>query len=323
MIMQSTTPAWEQRLFALAPEALCNTREARLPGMHAEKDWAFQTATAACETITAEHSRSFYLASSLLPGEKRRAMRVLYAFCRTADNLADDGLDQPAVRLHELRQDMFERNSNSPVLAAWSEIRARYQIPISYAEQLLDGVERDLVQQRYQTFDELSVYCYGVASTVGLMSMHITGYAGPQAVPYAIKLGVALQLTNILRDVWEDWQAGRCYLPLEELAAFGLTESDLAAGRVDERWRKFMRFQIARARRLYAEAMPGIGLLHPDGRFAVAAAAILYRGILDDIEAHDYDVFSRRAYTGRGKKLTALLEAYRYAKKVRSMISEG
>ena len=126
------------------------------------------------------------------------------------------------------------------------------------------------------------------------MSMHIIGFAGNQAIPYAIKLGVALQMTNILRDVGEDWRAGRVYLPQDELAQYGLGEADLAAGEVTDRWRGFMRFQIERNRRLYAESLPGVGLLHQDGRFAISAAAELYQGIPDAIEHADYDVFSHR-----------------------------
>jgi phytoene synthase len=244
-------------------------------------------------------------------------MRVLYAFCRTADNLADENVNRPADRLRELREGIAgrRRTAGDPVLTAWSDIQARYQIPLCYAHQLLDGVECDLDHGRYRTFHDLSIYCYGVASTVGLMSMHITGFSSRQAIPYAIKLGVALQLTNILRDVGEDWAAGRLYLPLDDLTAFGLDEEDIASGKVDERWRDFMRFQIARARRLYAEAMPGVRLLHPDGRFAVAAAALLYQGILDDIESNDFNVFSRRAHVNRGRKLVLLLRAFGVAKK--------
>jgi phytoene synthase len=138
------------------------------------------------------------------------------------------------------------------------------------------------------------------------MSMHISGYASDDAIPYAIKLGVALQLTNILRDVGEDWRAGRVYLPQQDLALFGLSEDDLARGRVDDRWRAFMRYEIAWNRDLYAEAMPGIRLLNPDGRLAVQAAAEFYRAILDDIEAHDYDVFGRRARVSKWAKLRRL-----------------
>jgi phytoene synthase len=192
------------------------------------------------------------------------------------------------------------------VAVAWSDTVARYQIPVAYAQQLIHGVARDLHQSRYETFNDLADYAYGVASTVGLMSMHIIGFRSEEAVRYAVKLGVALQLTNILRDVAEDWRRGRLYLPQDELAAFGLTEADIEHGAVTDRWRAFMKFQIGRTRRLYAEAWPGIALLEPEGRFAIAAAADLYRLILDDIEAHDYDVFSRRAYVSQWGKLRRL-----------------
>jgi phytoene synthase len=135
------------------------------------------------------------------------------------------------------------------------------------------------------------------------MVMHIIGFGDEDALPYAIKLGVALQLTNILRDVGEDWAAGRLYLPLTELAEFGLDETDVNAGRISDSWRAFMRFQLARVRQLYEEAQPGVQLLNSDGRLAVSAAAGLYRGILDDIEAHDYDVFNRRAHISTAEKL--------------------
>jgi phytoene synthase len=136
--------------------------------------------------------------------------------------------------------------------------------------------------------------------------MHIIGFAGSEAIPYAIKLGVALQLTNILRDIGEDWRLGRCYLPQSELAQFGITEEDIATGQVNDRWRAFMQYQIERNRRLYAETMPAIALLNADGRFAIRAAAELYQGILDDIETHDYDVFTRRAYVSTWGKLRML-----------------
>lgn len=311
MIVPSNKTTWEQRLLRLAQDALCFSGAGAQPAVGIERAQALRETYRACEVITAQNSRSFSLATSLLPGEKRRAMRALYALCRTADDLADGEAMQPELRLYQLRKGITARQPNNvdPVLAAWADISYRYQIPVCYAEQLLDGVACDLVRQRYDTFEDLSVYCYNVASTVGIMSMYITGFSGQCAVPYAIKLGVALQLTNILRDVGEDWSVGRLYLPLEELRAFGLTEADLALGVVDERWRAMMRFQIARARCLYTEAMPGIAFLHPDGRFAVAAAASLYQSILDDIEQHDYDVFSRRAYANRKRKSKALLRA--------------
>jgi phytoene synthase len=248
------------------------------------------------------------MASGLLPDEQRRAMRALYAFCRVSDDLVDQNPADGESQLKNWRQRSLNghQQDGDPVSLAWADTRARYQIPGQYAEQLLDGIASDLTQTRYGTFDDLAHYCYAVASTVGLMSMHIVGYAGKEAIPYAVKLGVALQLTNILRDVAEDWQNGRLYLPLDELAAFGLAEADIAQGVVDNRWRAFMRFQIERARQLYTEALPGVAMLGKSGRFAVGAAAELYRAILEDIEAHDYDVFSRRAHLSDRKKLALL-----------------
>jgi phytoene synthase len=201
------------------------------------------------------------------------------------------------------------------VVTAWIDTRQRYQIPLRYAEQLLEGVGRDLKKTRYETFDELAAYCYGVASTVGLMSMHIIGFTGSEAIPYAVKLGVALQLTNILRDVGEDWQNGRLYLPREELAEFGLTEEAIDRRVITEAWRDFMRFQIIRTRSLYAESLPGIQYLHQDGRFAIAAAALLYQEILKDIEEHDYDVFNRRAYVTQWEKIVRLPDIWRQARR--------
>lgn len=304
--MTTLTPhTWEQPLLMLAREAVQSMTAISAPACDRSE---LGRAYAHCEALTARHSRSFFLASTFLSADKRRALRALYAFCRVTDDLVDCAGGDAVGELSRWRQQTLTVNppQTDRVAVAWADARLRYRIPVRYAEQLIDGVARDLVQRRYRTFDDLAAYSYGVASTVGLMSMHIIGFSGPAAVPYAIKLGVALQLTNILRDVAEDWQAGRVYLPADELAAFELREADLAAGRVDDRWRAFMRFQIERNRRLYAEAWPGIALLHKDGRFAVAAAAGLYRAILDDIEAHDYDTFSRRAHVGGARKLSTL-----------------
>lgn len=239
---------------------------------------------------------------------KRQAERALYAFCRISDDLVDQQDGDPLARLEAWRERALIAypSADDPVALAWADTLARFRVPIRYAHQLIDGVSKDIQVKRYPTFDTLAEYAYGVASTVGLMSMHIVGFAGPEAIPYAIKLGVALQLTNILRDVREDWERGRLYLPQDELAIFGLDEQDIAAGKVDRRWRHFIQFQIDRNRRLYAEAMPGIAMLHPEGRFAIAAAAELYRAILNDIEAHRYDVFTRRAHVTRWGKLRRL-----------------
>jgi phytoene synthase len=304
----STAPSltWEQTLLSLAAEVRQPYPAA--PAFNPADPRLLDRANDYCEALTAAHSRSFYLATRFMPLEKRRAIRALYAFCRISDDCVDESRGDAARQLRLWRARALSPNPppEDLVSLAWSDARSRFQIPLRYAEQLLDGVAHDLEQRRYQTFDDLATYAYGVASTVGLMSMHITGFSGPEAIPYAIKLGVALQITNILRDVSEDWRAGRIYLPLQELAVFGLTEADLVAARVDDRWRSFMAFQIARNRRLYAEAWPGIALLGQDGRLAVAAAATFYRAILSDIERHNYDVFNRRAHVGRWGKIRRL-----------------
>jgi phytoene synthase len=300
------TQAWERTLLPLAYEA--EYRDADETPQLVCDSALLDRAYAYCASLTSRHSRTFSLATGLLPPEKRRAMRALYAFCRLSDDLVDCSQEDAQGALASWRRTALAPAppAGDLVAVAWADTRVRYRIPPRYTEQLIDGVGRDLCQRRYCTFEEVIAYAYGVASTVGLMSMHIIGFAGEQAIPYAIALGVALQLTNILRDIGEDWRAGRLYLPMDELVRYGLTEADLEKGRVDERWRTFLRFQIERDRRLYAETNPGIALLDRDGRFAVAAASRLYRAILNDIEAHDYDVFSRRAHVSAWSKARRL-----------------
>jgi phytoene synthase len=312
--MATASISWEEKLFKRATVA---SAPAMIFGHNVDRE-ALDNAYAYCAQITRRHSRTFHMSSGLLPREMRAASRALYAFCR----ITDDIVDQPSAEhsteallaeLKEWRQRSLESSYSAADLSttnlatlAWTDTRARFGIPKAYAEQLIEGVGQDLTHSRYESFDDLAHYCYLVASTVGLMTMHIIGYAGPQAIPYAIKLGVALQLTNILRDVGEDWANGRLYLPQNELVAFGLTEADIDAGRVTPRWRAFMRFQIDRARLLYSEAMPGIGMLGRDGQIAIAASAVLYRDILAKIEENDYDVFGQRAHTGALEKLGRL-----------------
>lgn len=297
---------WEHRLLAQAYAPLENRRRLEvLPALDRAHD---PVAYRHCEQITREHSRTFFLAAALLPREQRRAMHALYAFCRVSDDLVDQNGADRAEKLDDWRQRSLQEHpqDGDPVCLAWADTRSRFNIPRQYADQLLDGIATDLTPHRYETFADLTHYCYAVASTVGLMVMHVVGYKGEEAIPYAIKLGVALQITNILRDVGEDWRNGRLYLPQQELAQYGLNDADIAAGVVDDRWRAFMRFQIERARRLFGEALPGVAMLGQSGRFAIGAAAELYQAILDDIEANDYDVFSRRAHTSERQKIALL-----------------
>lgn len=303
--MSLDTVSWEHHLEMRAYHALNNQTPSR--PLNVERSFlkeAYQT----CSDLTKEHSKTFYMASQLLPKEQREAARALYAFCRVSDDIIDEGGNNRLRQLIIWKQESLSDtpNRDNAIALAWSDVRSRYHIPKQYAEQLLDGVALDLTKNRFANFGELAHYCYGVASTVGLMTMHIVGFDGEKAIPYAIKLGVALQLTNILRDIREDWENGRFYLPQDELQAFELTEDDVEGGQIDDRWRAFMRFQINRTNRLYAEAMPGIQMLGKAGRFAISAAAELYQAILSDIEQHDYDVFSRRAHLTGQQKLGRL-----------------
>jgi 15-cis-phytoene synthase len=318
--MQYQSHTWESALLSLAHEA----RRAHDQQVKTSFDTELLAqAYAYCDSVTALHSRSFYMASSLLPAPTRRAVRALYAFCRVSDDI----VDAPPLAADHSRKVLLDRwraivmNATPPrddlVAVAWTDTRMAYAIPPRYAEQLIDGVAQDLTPRRYETFEELAAYAYGVASTVGLMSMHIIGYASNEAVRYAIKLGVALQVTNILRDVGEDLSNGRIYLPQEELDAFGLCDEQLQRRVVSRAWREFMKFQIERNRRLYAEAMPGISLLNKQGRLAITAAAELYKAILGDIERYDYDVFNRRASVSRLGKVSRLPKIWWQSKWVR------
>lgn len=191
------------------------------------------------------------------------------------------------------------------MLLAWQDTRTRYGLNREVIDDLLAGVRMDLTVQRYATFDDLWLYCYRVASTVGLLSMQIIGFE-EGATAYAVKLGVALQLTNILRDVGEDARRGRIYLPQDELQQFELCDDDIFAACCDERYQALMSYQIERTQTLYNEALPGIALLDPDGRYAVAAAALVYREILTALVANKYDNHTRRAYVPTWRKVTML-----------------
>ena len=298
---------WENKLLALAGNA---------PHPHTLPLFSYWAGNAAlltayrhAEKITAQHSKSFFYASALLPEEKRSAVRALYAFCRTVDDIVDESSSTERDAQLDYWRRIVETGSfadHDLVAAAWVDTLSRYHIPRNYALQLIDGVARDLCQSRYQTFEELATYCYGVASTVGLMSMCIVGFRSNDAVPYAIKLGVALQMTNILRDVGEDYRNGRLYLPREELVFYGISETDIAEGRITDQWCQFMKFQIERTRQLYRESWAGVKLLDREGQFAIGAASVFYQGILNDIEKHDYQVFTRRASLSTLGKLSRI-----------------
>ncbi len=281
-------------------------------GHMSENSLTLREAYRICEHVTRTHSKSFFLSSQLLPREKRAAVRALYAFCRTSDDTVDQPDGNPTHALATwVRQVRATRpRPDNAVLLAWHDTRTRYNLDPTLVDELLAGIAMDLTLHHYATFADLWLYCYRVASVVGLLSMGIIG-AAASAEPYAIKLGVALQLTNILRDVGEDATRGRVYLPAEDLHRFGLTANDILHGVHDDRLRALLAFEIARAHRLYDESWHGIALLAPDSRMAVAAAAIIYRGILDRIVQNDYDVYTKRAHLTTSEKLQLLPTIWR------------
>lgn len=290
LIVKATAPGRVEAL-PVFPSALCGE--------------SLDAAHAYCSKLTAIHSKSFHMASGLLTEEKRKGIRALYAFCRTSDDIVDRPTShfEGAPEQWRLRSLTHIPQANDPVSIAWAHTRLKFNIPVEYAHQLIDGVAMDLSRQRYMTFEELSDYCYGVASTVGLMSMHIVGFKHKEAIHHAIQLGVALQLINILRDIHEDYLLGRVYLPQEEMKAFHVSETHIREGILDKNWQSFMRFQIDRVNHLYKESWKGIALLHPSGRLAVSAALVFYRGILSKIEESGYDVFRKRAVVSQWGKL--------------------
>jgi len=198
-------------------------------------------------------------------------------------------------------------DTNLPIIRAFADARTRFAIPAEPLWDLLDGMRMDLTHARYATWEELRRYCYCVASTIGLLCTPVLGYDGAaETLEYAATLGVAMQLTNILRDVGADAAMGRIYLPQDEIAAFGYDEEKIAGGVVDDAFRRLMAYQIARARALYQESTPGIARLHHTGQLPVQAAATLYGGILGRIEAIDYQVYTHRAALSTWDKIARL-----------------
>jgi phytoene synthase len=255
-----------------------------------------------------QHGRTFYFASRCLPPERRRAVLATYAFCRVADDIVDEaettGPEAVATALERWKE-QIDRPEH-PVAVAFAATRERYSIPIRPVHDLLTGIQMDLTANRYGSWSELRTYCYHVAGTVGLMVAPILGCREQSALQHAAGLGIAMQLTNILRDVAEDARLGRLYLPLDEIAAFGCDPDAILAGRPGPGFPALIAFQIERARALYADAHCGVGSLIPRGRFTTLAASRLYAGILTEIEAINYDVFSTRAHVSTARKIRAL-----------------
>ncbi|KAG8049335.1 hypothetical protein GUJ93_ZPchr0009g1512 [Zizania palustris] len=274
-----------------------------------------------CGEVCAEYAKTFYLGTQLMTPDRRKAVWAIYVWCRRTDELVDGpnssyitpkALDRWEKRL----EDLFEGRPYDMYDAALSDTVSKFPVDIQPFKDMIEGMRLDLWKSRYKSFDELYLYCYYVAGTVGLMTVPVMGIAPDSKASTesvynaALALGIANQLTNILRDVGEDSRRGRIYLPLDELAEADLTEDDIFRGKVTDKWRKFMKGQIQRARLFFDEAENGVAHLDSASRWPVLASLWLYRQILDAIEANDYNNFTKRAYVGKAKKLLSLPVAY-------------
>lgn len=281
-----------------------------------------------CQNLTAKYAKTFYLGTLLMSPTKRQSVWAIYAWCRRTDELVDgpaSAITTPeTLKLWEQQlESIFAGQPVDNYDVALVDTIQRFPLDIQPFQDMIAGQHMDLHSSRYQTFEDLYLYCYRVAGTVGLMSTAIMGvdtsiYTAPwyrNTEPYipieeAIALGIANQLTNILRDVGEDARRGRIYIPLEDLAKFNYSEEELLQGIVDNRWRDLMQFQIDRARKFYTKADVGISYLSADARWPVLSASMLYGKILDVIERNDYQVFSQRAYVPQWQKLLTLPTAW-------------
>jgi len=272
--------------------------------------------------VTREYSKSFYFATLLLPRKRQWATFGLYGFCRYADNLIDKSRGRtPAETLREV--DALENeikiayrtgDSEHPALGAFIFLAKQYDIPIEYPLDLLKGVAMDLKKSRIQNFSDLYLYAYRVAGVVGIMMTFILGYKSDSAFYYAEKLGIALQLTNILRDILEDKNMNRIYLPKDEMQRYGVKEQDILNERMTPDVKNLIKFQVDRAHSYYEQAREGIRLLQPESRFSIYSAAEIYRGILYKIEKNDYNPFLGRVFVSQYGKMGIILREYVRAK---------
>ncbi len=259
--------------------------------------------------IARKSKSSFYYAFNLLPSEKKNAMNTVYAFCRETDDIVDEGSDSIEVKYERLRKWRLELehslngNSNYPLLNKLSATIKKFNIPIVPFFELIKGMEMDLQTKRYLTFDDLQLYCYRVASTVGLMCIEIFGYKNKSAIDFAINLGIALQLTNILRDVKSDAERGRIYLPLEDLRKFNYSEEKLLNLEYNDNFKNLMQFEVKRAKEFFNNATNNLSLDDKASMFAARAMQHIYSKLLDKIIEADYDIFNKRIRVNNFEKI--------------------
>jgi phytoene synthase len=285
-----------------------------------------------CRELNAKHGKTYYLATLLLPPGKRPYVHALYGFARYADEIVDDLdstlSDQEKAELlrtwgDNFMRDVREGSSEDPVCRAVVHTVRRWDIPLDYFESFLHSMTMDLTVTEYQTFDELYEYVYGSAAVIGLQMVPILEPDNPEAFDRAKDLGVAFQLANFIRDVNEDLDRGRVYLPLDELARFGVTRADLEKRELTPQIKAALRHQIDRVRRLDRESIVGISMLHPASRDCIEAARILYCGIANQVEEIDFEVFKKRARVPVRTRFWVAFPAWQRARKARKIYGPG
>lgn len=279
-----------------------------------------------CKRLNSLHGKTYYLATLLLPPAKRPFVHALYGFARYADEIVDDlnstlTDEEKAVELstwgNQVLKDIKSGTSSDHIGRALVDTVTRFDIPISYFEAFLHSMTMDLTVSEYQSFEDLMEYVYGSASVIGLQMLPILGSTSPQALIAAEKLGTAFQLANFIRDVDEDLDRGRIYLPIQELAAHGVTHEMLEERVLTPQIKAALQEQIARVRRLQEEAAPGIKLLAPQSQACIEAASELYCGIVDEVEKIDYEIFTKRAKTSTWRRIKVAFPALLRARAAR------
>jgi phytoene synthase len=270
-----------------------------------------------CRAVARSRARNFYYSFVLLAGDQKNAMCAMYAFMRFCDDLSDEsGANAAAIERwrKELGDALEGRFSANPIWPAFHDAVQRYAIPHEYFYDMIEGVRSDLDPRTIATFQELYRYCYNVASVVGMTTMHIFGFDSPDALKLAEKCGIAFQLTNILRDVREDAENGRVYIPAEDIKRFG---ADVRS--YDERFVNLMRFQASRARAYYDESAPLIGMTHPRSRASLWALIEIYRRLLDRIETSNFRVLEQRISVPAWQKISIVLRAATWGGSLRAV----
>jgi phytoene synthase len=269
-----------------------------------------------CENVTRRAASNFYWGFRLLPTDRRRGLTAVYAFCRAADDIADEpGVrTDPARLIARWRDELhaaYAGTPRHPIGIALADAVARFGVPREHFDAVVDGVEMDLQRTRYARWDgDLAEYCYRVASAVGLIAIEIFGYENPSARDYAVNLGLAFQLTNILRDVAEDAARGRIYLPLEDFARFGCAEDDVLAGRCTDAFRRLMAFECARAGEYYGRARFSLAEEDRPSLAAAEAMRLIYEQLLRRVMFRRYDVFGPRVQLTRAEKAALAIAAW-------------